>query len=697
MNFKLRLLCLLVALAPINFDSDIHGVAGLPIPSHLDSVLFHDETYNGAISPFLNETPAITSILNTSQRQSKPETTTTTNTTIDNKHSLSKRSELKESSIPKTKSATSSSSSSKHSKNDKEDDKDDDDKDDDDDDDDHVDADHHTVTAHAASKSGASHGSQNKQEEHESEEAHHLVFNPSEMSSTVYFAVVCITGILNIVAGIYVIRHTHPLRKTKKAADTAAKRQTILQSAASAVRRTMHQIPAPWMLEQQFHAGRLTKKEREEVRRHEDHKLAFFTTTTDLMVTILITTTICYSYFTGALVDGLPCELIGFAVFSLLLMDITLSLATLRYGPWVLAAILFPFEAFGQDEFWCFAQVGHKSGKFALATTVLFHYTILLIVLMCFIPIMRVSRHQRKYGTNNTRAKLSAHEVASNQSNAKHMLVHILHYTPGTLHSIATLCNATSAELFIFGVAFVQLGAVMHAALIWSHERHRRIARQRRGTGDSWANPTFYQRSNTMDSQRTMVSSRNASISQKVLSTNKSNTTLPAHLIMGKPTVHFSPPKPVAVRPSLSRETTRTSPLIARQTIPEERTTPTTCTMNGNRIQRTGEADVEYGDFLNDYIATAMETSHSECRPPAGNIASPRRGSVQFTYNDARSTHIPYSTSNYPVRKVYTAEPLPMDAYDRVRPEMPRSLPLNVTRHFPRSDSLSRNASGRNH
>ncbi|RKP27873.1 hypothetical protein SYNPS1DRAFT_26483 [Syncephalis pseudoplumigaleata] len=681
MNLKLRLLCLLVALAPLDVGRMFHGAAGLPVVAPSSAKLFHDETI-APLTPFsVTETPS------TIQQSS---TTTAIDSTA-RMPNLSKRDGVKESTIPKDMTSlppavappgssgtfasapavhaapaaapassstghASSHSSGKHGKDD-----DDDDKHDDDDDN------HH----HAHMESAG----------------HHLVFNPHETSSKLYFAVVCITGVLNIAACVYVIKHTHPLSKTSKAGEKAAKRQTMLQSAASAVRRTMHNIPAPWMLEQQFYSGRLTKKEREEVRRHEDHKLAFFTTSTDLVVTILVTASIFYSYFADGLVEGLPCEIIGFAVFALLLMDITLVMfecivmwmsfsqprsskpqaSTMQSCkrwllfvtvPWVIASFLFPFEAFGQDEFWCFTQVGHTAGKFAISFTILFHYTVLLVVLMCFIPIMRQSRQQRKYGTKGSHTTLSAHEVAANESNAKHMLVHILHYTPGTLHSIATLSGSNTDWLFIIGVAFVQLGAVMHAVLIWSHERHRRVARERRGTGDTWANETIY-RSNTLDSQRTMaMSAAGGSYSQKVLSRQNSNATVPAHLVTSKPVVHFAPPKPAASRPSLLRRETGQSSHASSSS-------SSSSSSNGqhrpnDQTRSIEEADVEYGDFLNDYMTNADETLHSERRAPADTSAPQRRSSLQCAFDNGRSTYIMPVAAKHSVRKVYTAEPLPM-------------------------------------
>ncbi|KAI9597237.1 hypothetical protein BDF19DRAFT_412222 [Syncephalis fuscata] len=681
MKFTTRLLCTLVTLTLTTNSLFLSRAAGLP-SGVSDFVLSQDETTITSTPTPLSTTKTAALELQT-EAQSFNYEVTAGNTT--NKPILYKRNDSKsngDTKIPniinneQTPSKTNMQSSKKA----------------------HTTA----VMAHMASSKGGD------------DEVHHLVFDPNDIWSQIFFAVVAITGALNIAASFYIIKHTHPLKRTKKTA-VSEKRQTMFQSAASTVRRTMANIPAPWVLEQQFHAGRLTKQEREEVRRHEDHKLAFFTTTTDLFVTILVTTSICYSFFTDVLVDGLPCEIIGFAVFALLLMDITLVMfecivmwmsfsqprtnvpqrTTLQscsrwilfvMVPWVLAAILFPFEAFGQDEFWCFAQVGHKSGKFALAVTVLFHYTILLIVLMCFIPIMRVSRHQRKYGSEAGKTTLSSHEVASNQSNAKHMLVHILHYTPGTLHSIATLCGATTAWLFIVGVAFVQLGAVMHAVLIWSHERHRRVARERRNTDDSWANLTMNRtltnnsqmtmsRSATIDSQRTIVSNKGYNLSSmKELSSHRANAVLPAHLVTNKPMVHFKAPSAVAKRPSLNRE-------IVHKKLSTDNT-------NEPSINRATTYDVEdYSQFLDDYVSIADDNCHSErtsivSEAPAQQPQQqePILSSIQ---NDSRYTFIPPRNSKKKQRPVFTEEPLPMDSNDSMHAPTHSQLQNNTSRHYP--------------
>ncbi|RKP06139.1 hypothetical protein THASP1DRAFT_25485 [Thamnocephalis sphaerospora] len=205
---------------------------------------------------------------------------------------------------------------------------------------------------------------------------HSSTFRESSASNITFLAIVCSTGLANLLACVYIAFRAHPVRAAAAQADGT-----------------------PAM--EQPHA--LTPKQYAASQRHQDHRLAFYAITNDMLVTLIVTSSVVYSYMFGHLPDKMPCRMIGFGVYGLTTMDVAMS------------SLL-------------------------------------------------------------TRTVRTVREALSSGSNAKHVLVHILHYTPGTIHAIAALIHRENAVIFVTGVAFVQMGAVMHAALIWQHERRRRKA-----------------------------------------------------------------------------------------------------------------------------------------------------------------------------------------------------------------------------
>ncbi|RKP08150.1 hypothetical protein THASP1DRAFT_30047 [Thamnocephalis sphaerospora] len=339
------------------------------------------------------------------------------------------------------------------------------------------------------------------------EEAHHPVFDSKSSSTVIYMVAVGVTGLANLLACIYIIRRTHPLRITKSSGNIApiAPESKVRQL----VRSTIGSVPTHWTLaaNTQQPMAKLTRAQQAKHRRHEDHKLAFYTTTADLMITLMVTASVAHSYQIGHMMDGLACNMVGFGVYSIILLDITMvmleclimwmafsnprrasagasSRRWLKYllffaVPWIIGGSLASFDTFGNDTYWCFVKPQMLSGKVALSIAVLFHYSVLLIVLLCFVPVLYTSDAYKKMAAESKSTGIGrldslADSLRSNRSNVKHMLVHIIHYTPGTIHLIASLCGFEHEVLFILGVSFVQLGAVMHAYLIWSHERHHK-------------------------------------------------------------------------------------------------------------------------------------------------------------------------------------------------------------------------------
>ncbi|KAI8055903.1 hypothetical protein BDF22DRAFT_672806 [Syncephalis plumigaleata] len=171
-------------------------------------------------------------------------------------------------------------------------------------------------------------------------------------------------------------------------------------------------------------------------------------------------------------------------------------------APWVLSLSLLPAHGFGWDRYWCFVYNYSAGGKGALAFMVFLHYTVLLIVSLCYIPVLRAARQlppptspQALHHSDNQQHHHSHHPYETHVSSANHSpitpghtdadalqrrrlehhrhvvegagitLTHLVHYTPGTLHTCGFTC----------GIIFTQSGALMHALVIgWSEWRESR-------------------------------------------------------------------------------------------------------------------------------------------------------------------------------------------------------------------------------
>ncbi|KAI9597236.1 hypothetical protein BDF19DRAFT_412221 [Syncephalis fuscata] len=314
------------------------------------------------------------------------------------------------------------------------------------------------------------------------------------------------------------------------------------------------------------------------------HRFALYTTTTDLAITAIVTGGALYASIRGELPSDGWCRALGLANYALIAMDLALvafesilfwsavsqlalplthyhsmqhkhglsmtestaahhSLQELDHGssrslgryhwklwlactvaPWVLSLSLLPAHGFGWDRYWCFVYNYSAGGKGALAFMVLLHYTVLLIVSLCYIPVLRATRQlphlsesttatttalpQMSQSENTgsqhrsqTLAKLNAassnlstttlshsdellqhrrlahhrHVVEGAGITLTHLLLQVVHYTPGTLHVAAQFFDYEDLWIYIVAVAFTQSGALMHALVIgWSEWRERR-------------------------------------------------------------------------------------------------------------------------------------------------------------------------------------------------------------------------------
>jgi hypothetical protein len=147
---------------------------------------------------------------------------------------------------------------------------------------------------------------------------------------------------------------------------------------------------------------------------------------------------------------------------------------------------------------------------------VLLHYTVLLIVSLCYIPVLRAARQLPSSPTANdasTTALMAANmspiessKKAASSATMKdvdldypndvlerrrlahhrevvegagitltHLLLQVVHYTPGTLHVAAQFFDYEDLWIYVVAVLFTQSGALMHAIVIaWSEWRDNR-------------------------------------------------------------------------------------------------------------------------------------------------------------------------------------------------------------------------------
>ncbi|RKP27874.1 hypothetical protein SYNPS1DRAFT_26484 [Syncephalis pseudoplumigaleata] len=297
------------------------------------------------------------------------------------------------------------------------------------------------------------------------------------------------------------------------------------------------------------------------------HRFALYTTTTDMALTALVTGGALYASIRGRLPDDGWCRALGLASYALIAMDLALvafesvlfwsavsqlamplahwhaehkdsaamtehalthhSLQELERGssrslgryhwklwlactvaPWVLSLSLLPAHGFGWDRYWCFVYNFSAGGKGALAFMVLLHYTVLLIVSLCYIPVLRAARQLPPADKASPQmvqpfdaAAAAAHGECPPANSAghahdtlqrrrtehhrrivegagitlTHLMLQVMHYTPGTLHVAAQFFDYEDLWIYLVAIIFMQSGGLMHALVIgWSEWKERR-------------------------------------------------------------------------------------------------------------------------------------------------------------------------------------------------------------------------------
>jgi hypothetical protein len=248
----------------------------------------------------------------------------------------------------------------------------------------------------------------------------------------------------------------------------------------------------------------------EEAHRNE-HRFAFYTSGTDFLLTLMVLLNLFYSMVQDHTLKpkGL-CSAFGFSIFSLINMDLVLVayeailcyLAVCaptenrkkgRYHwriwliliiiPWMISAALLQLGSFGSDIFWCFIVPHQKSGKTALAVMCIIHYTVLVVVGLVYLPMVAIKPKSPPGHKPTEVAKARAREA---KVTAYHLLVHVLHYTPGTFHAFSGFAGYEPFWIYVFSIVTLQIGAIVHSfVVLWSWSVERKHKKRIKAASDS--------------------------------------------------------------------------------------------------------------------------------------------------------------------------------------------------------------------
>jgi len=339
-------------------------------------------------------------------------------------------------------------------------------------------------------------------------------------------------GGLNILAAIFIMTHTVPhviKRKKKKAGEVGPENSSdhhgndTESAVIKALKRVTMFLPIRQgevdYLEQEDETlpenhplpvvGRKTSINThlalEEARRNE-HRFAFYTSGTDFLMTAMIQLNLIYSFVRDhTLMPPLLCSGFGYGIYALINMDCILVAyeAVLSYlavcaptenrkkgryhwrvwlilvlVPWLFSAALWRGGSFGPDIFWCFVMPEGRPGKSALAFMCAVHYTVLIIVVMTYLPMVAIKPKAPPGHKPSEVAKARAREA---KMTAYHLLVHILHYTPGTFHAFAGFSGYEPFWVYVMTIIALQMGAIVHAmVIVWSwfvERKHKKRAK----------------------------------------------------------------------------------------------------------------------------------------------------------------------------------------------------------------------------
>ncbi|RKP15419.1 hypothetical protein BJ684DRAFT_14327 [Piptocephalis cylindrospora] len=357
----------------------------------------------------------------------------------------------------------------------------------------------------------------------EEEEAEaELIARTTELTYTdgshIFVIVTLVTGALNLLCAIYVLRYASPShgRNPTPSSPSSLASGGIVGNRRSRALSAMINLAAdgPWrwssMSRHPEETDALSKPSANP--KNDQHRFAFYTCTTDTALSLLLCSSALYVAINHQLMPLVWCKAVGFSCYALVSMDLALVMfdaistwwmACLgtgmagvphpeslvkpprRFGrfdwkvfcvcaisPWILSGVLEGFDAFGPDEYWCFVNGETTSGKIALVATTGLHYVALVVVLLTHIPIIHASQRQGiavvalDKEKDELRTLRLHHDHPDAETTASHLLIHCLHYTPGTIHFVSQIAGYERAWVYIIAVIFAQLGAVGHAGII---------------------------------------------------------------------------------------------------------------------------------------------------------------------------------------------------------------------------------------
>lgn len=222
-------------------------------------------------------------------------------------------------------------------------------------------------------------------------------------------------------------------------------------------------------------------------------RFSIYTSATDCLITALVLVNLAYTLgFDHTWRPAWICSGLGFVIFALIQMDCIFVAyeAILSYlavcaptknkhkgryhwkvwvalivTPWLgCIALLAVTDSYGSDVFWCF--VCPSKAREAMITMLVVHYTVLVIVVMTYFPTVAIRPKIPVGYKPSALAKARMQEV---KVTGYHLLVHIMHYTPGTIHAFASFVGYHELWVYVFTLVTLQTGAILHFIIVLVH------------------------------------------------------------------------------------------------------------------------------------------------------------------------------------------------------------------------------------
>ncbi|KAK9765527.1 hypothetical protein K7432_006089 [Basidiobolus ranarum] len=150
-------------------------------------------------------------------------------------------------------------------------------------------------------------------------------------------------------------------------------------------------------------------------------------------------------------------------------------------------------RSFGPDMYWCLVDEHTYSGRVFLKLFLGVHYSVLFIVLVCYLLVLHDMTFKPTTGTqpeeqssDRVKRTLSIHSnhrysttiMNAVQKHRKHtenlgiaLFLHVFHFTPAIVHMILQLKGYHQAWIYVLAAGFLQLGGVLNGFEVFIHRK----------------------------------------------------------------------------------------------------------------------------------------------------------------------------------------------------------------------------------